>query len=418
MKPTGEPIIIVGGGITGLTLALSLHAAKIPFRIFEAAPEFKPLGVGINLLPHGMRELTALGLLPALEARGSATSEMSYYNRYGQYIFTEPRGRFAGYQWPQISIHRGHLHEVLADAVRERVGADAIRMNHKCAGVEQDDAGVTVRFVDAVSGKEQTSARGCAAIACDGIHSVIRRGLFPNEGPPAYQGINMWRGVTRWKPFLSGSTMVQAGWLDVGKTVIYPISPDVDGEGRQLINWVAEIQSSNKVPADWTLRGKLEDVLPTFADWHFPWLDVAELMKHCEVLLEFPMVDRDPLPYWTAGRVTLLGDAAHPMYPRGGNGANQGILDVAALVRCLRAAEDAGAALKAYEAERLAAANQVVLTNRSTPPDAILKVVHERSGGKPFHDINDIVSREELAAITDRYKVIAGFDRASLGAKS
>jgi 2-polyprenyl-6-methoxyphenol hydroxylase-like FAD-dependent oxidoreductase len=412
-----QPIIIVGGGITGLTLALSLDEAGIACRIYESAPAFRLLGVGINLLPHGVRELTQLGLLPALSARAVETREMSYYTRHGQFIYTEPRGRFAGYEWPQLSIHRGHLHEVLLEAVRARLGADAIVMNHKCTGVVQDEPGATAHFADATTGAALAPARGAAVIGCDGIHSVVRRRLYPDEGPPAYQGISMWRAVSCWKPFLTGATMVQAGWFDVGKVVIYPISPDVDAEGRQLINWVVERQSRNDVMQDWNLAGSLDDVLPSFADWHFSWLDVPEMMRAAEVLLEYPMVDRNPLPQWSFGRVTLVGDAAHPMYPRGGNGAGQGILDARALARCLRTGSDVVAALRAYEAERLGPANKVVLANRTAPPDTILKVVHERSGGKPFRHIDDIVSQEELAAITDSYKVVAGFDRATLGAK-
>ncbi len=409
--------IVIGGGIAGLTLALSLHDLGIACRIFESAPAFKRLGVGLNLLPHGVRELSQLGLQPALARHAVETREMSFYTRYGQHIFTEPRGRFAGYEWPQFSIHRGDFHQVLVDAVRERLGADAIVMNRKCIGVEQDDAGVTVRFADATTGMTLPPVRGSAALACDGIHSAIRRQLFPDEGPPAYQGINMWRGVSRWKPYLTGATMVQAGWFDVGKMVIYPLSNGAEDDGLQTINWVAEIQSPRNVMQDWNLEGNVADILPTFADWNFPWLDVASMIEKPEVLLEYPMVDRDPLPFWTAGRITLLGDAAHPMYPRGGNGAGQGILDARALARCMKTQPDAAAALKAYEAERLDAANRVVLTNRSAPPDAILKVVHERSGDRPFNHIDDLISRDELAAITDGYKRVAGFDKASLGAK-
>ena len=413
-----QPIVIVGGGISGLTLALSLHELGIACRVYEAAPEFRRLGVGLNLQPHGVRELALLGLLPALQARGVETSEMAYYSRHGQFIFSEPRGRQAGYEWPQFSIHRGLFHQVLVDAVHDRLGADAIVMNVRCGGFEQDGAGVAVHFVDATDGAARPSVRGACALGCDGIHSAVRRQLFPNEGPPSYQGINMWRGVSPWTPFLSGSTMVQAGWLNVGKMVIYPISQRPDAEGKQLINWVAELQSPRNVRQDWTLAGKIEDVLPTYGDWHFPWLDVGAMIREAQIVLEFPMVDRDPLPFWTAGRVTLVGDAAHPMYPRGGNGANQAILDARALARCLKAAPDASAALKAYEAERLTAANGVVLANRTGSPDRILEVVHERSGGRPFRHIGDLFSRDELAAITDGYKRIAGFDKATLAAKS
>jgi len=411
-----QPIIIVGGGICGLTLALSLHEQGVFCIVYEGAPAFQRLGVGINLLPHAMRELTQLGLLPALSACAVETREMSFYTRHGQHIFTEPRGRFAGYEWPQLSIHRGDLHRVLCDAVVDRLGPDALVMDHRCVSVEQDEGGATAHIVDA-AGQARASVRGAALIACDGIHSIVRRQLFLNEGPPAYQGINMWRGVSRWKPFLSGTSMVQAGWLDVGKMVIYPISPAPDADGLQVINWVAEIQSPRNVQQDWNLAGSIDDIFPTYAGWRFPWLDVAAMIRAHDLVLEYPMVDRDPLPFWSAGRVTLAGDAAHPMYPRGGNGAGQGILDVRALARQLRALPDAAAALKAYEAERLPAANRVVLTNRTAPPDAILKVVHERSGDRPFERLEDLVSQEELAAITDGYKRVAGFDKASLAAK-
>lgn len=403
-----DPVLVIGGGIGGLTLALSLHQAGIACRVFEAAPEVKPLGVGINLLPHGTRELTELGLQEALARVAVKTSELAFYNRFGQFIYSEPRGLRAGYEWPQFSIHRGDLHLVLLEAARARLGAEAVVLGAKCAGIEQDAGGVTVRF------ENGATARGRCAIGCDGIHSTVRRQLFPGEGGPNYQGINMWRGVTRMKPFLTGASMAVAGWLEAGKMVIYPIRNDLDGQGRQLINWVAEIQSPRNVMQDWSLSGKLEDFYPAFENWRFDWLDVAQLIRDADTILEYPMVDRDPLPWWTQGRVTLLGDAAHPMYPRGSNGAGQAILDARTLAGCLKREPGVAGALKAYEALRLKATGDLVLMNRSNPPDAILREVWRRSGDKPFARIEDVISAEELADMSAAYKRVAGFDRESL----
>ena len=401
-------ILVVGGGVGGLTLALSLHQIGVPCRIFEAAPEIRPLGVGINLLPHGTRELTELGLQEALAQRAVSTREVLFCNRFGQLIYREPRGRFAGYDWPQFSIHRADLHEVLLEAVRARLGPAAIELGRKCVALQQDAAGATLRFDDG------THAEGAVIVGCDGVNSTVRRILYPNEGPPAYQGINMWRGVTRAKPFLGGATMVIGGWLEVGKMVIYPIREQLDAEDRQLINWVAEIQSPRNVMQDWNLGGKLEDFYPTFADWTFDWLDAASLLRNAETVLEYPMVDRDPLPAWSHGRVTLLGDAAHPMYLRGSNGAGQAILDSRALAGCLKREPDPVAALKAYERMRLKPAYDVVLMNRTNPPDAILREVHRRTHDRPFARIEDVISNEELVALSENYKRVAGFEREAL----
>jgi 2-polyprenyl-6-methoxyphenol hydroxylase-like FAD-dependent oxidoreductase len=255
---------------------------------------------------------------------------------------------------------------------------------------------------------------GSCVIGCDGIHSTVRGILFPHEGPPAYQGINMWRGTTRMKPFLGGDVMATAGWLAVGKLVIYPIRNRLEADGRQLINWVAEIQSPRNVRQDWNLNGRIEDFYPAFERWSFDWLDCAALLRGAERVLEYPMVDRDPLPHWTRGRATLLGDAAHPMYPRGSNGAGQAILDARTLAGCLRRFPDAGAALKEYEKARLKAANDLVLMNRANPPDAILREVWKRSGDKPFARIDDLISNAELVAMSEAYKRVAGFERESL----
>ena len=406
-------VLVIGAGIGGLTAALALHARGVPVRVFEAAPEIRPLGVGVNLLPHATRELDRLGLLAALEAVAVPTREAAYFNRFGQLILAEKLGRAAGYAHPQLSIHRGDLQMALLAAARERLGADRIATGWRCTGVDPD-AG-TARFVETATGAALPPQRADAVVAADGIHSAVRAQFYPEEGPPLYSGVNMWRGVTRRPPFLSGATMVRAGWLAHGKMVVYPIR-DL-GDGTQLVNWVAEIETPEHGKNDWSRPGRLEDFLPAFAEWRFDWLDVPEMIRAADVVLEYPMVDKDPLPRWTFGRATLLGDAAHPMVPRGSNGAGQSILDARALADHLAADPgDAERALRAYEAERLEPTAAIVRTNRSNPPDAIIREVWQRSGDRPFARIEDVISREELTALIDRYRQVAGYSHAALKA--
>jgi 2-polyprenyl-6-methoxyphenol hydroxylase-like FAD-dependent oxidoreductase len=408
-----DEVVIVGAGIGGLTLGLALHQANIACRIFESAAEIKPVGVGINLLPHATKELAALGLEPALANVAIATTDATFFNRFGQLIYQEPLGRMAGYDHPQFSIHRGDLQAVLLEAFCARAGADRLVTNSHCLGVEQDDGGVTLTFSDGPGGANRTTAPGRVAIACDGINSALRKQFFPDEGEPRYSGVNMWRGVTRWKPILSGASMVRAGWLSHGKMVIYPIRR-AGADGLQLINWVAEIETPNYRRRDWNRAGSLDDFIGAFADWHFEWLDVPALIRAADSVLEFPMVDQDPLPRWSFGRVTLLGDAAHPMVPRGSNGAGQAILDARALTAALLEHADPVAALAAYENQRLEATTRIVLTNRNNPPDAILREVFERTRDKPFDAIEDVISRDELVAMSDSYKRIAGYAKDAL----
>jgi 5-methylphenazine-1-carboxylate 1-monooxygenase len=408
-----DDILIVGGGIGGLTLGLALHAAKIPCRVFESAAEIRPIGVGINLLPHATKELAALGLEPALAKIAIETKDATFFNRFGQLIYQEPLGRAAGYEQPQFSIHRGDLQMLLLDAFRARAGADRVVTNHHCLGIEQDSAGVSVHFSDGPGGANRTTVRGRAAIACDGINSAIRKQFFPGEGEPRYSGINMWRGVTRWKPMLSGASMVRAGWMSHGKMVIYPIRA-AGADGLQLINWVAEIETPVYRKRDWNRPGSIDDFIGPFSDWHFDWLDVPALIRAADSVLEFPMIDQDPLPRWSFDRVTLLGDAAHPMVPRGSNGAGQAILDARALTSALLEHADPVAALAAYQKQRLEATTRIVLTNRSNPPDAILREVFERTHDRPFAAIEDVISRDELVALSEGYKRIAGYSKEAL----
>jgi 5-methylphenazine-1-carboxylate 1-monooxygenase len=412
MTAASDDIVIIGGGIGGLTLGLMLHRHGLPCRIFEAAPEIKPLGVGINLLPHAMKEMAALGLEETLAARGIRTQEAAFYNRFGQLIHKEPLGRAAGYDWPQISIHRGELHQVLLDAFVKEAGSARLQLGWQCMRAEEDG---TAQFERPGTRESLPPQRGRAVVGADGIHSVIRKQLYPDEGEPIYSGINMWRGVTRWPAILSVPTMIRIGWFTHAKIVIYPIRDDTDAEHRQLVNWVVEIETPKYERWNWARPATLADFIGPMEDWHFDWLDVPRFIRAAEVMLEYPMVDKDPLPRWSFGRITLLGDAAHPMYPRGSNGAGQAILDARALADSLAASpDDAERALRAYEERRLEATAKVVRTNRTTPPDWILGEVHKRTGDKPFKSIDDVISREELLAITDAYKRVAGYEKEKL----
>ena len=409
-------VIIVGAGIGGLTLALFLERARVACRIYEAAPQIQPVGVGINILPHASKAFAELGVDAALMRAAILTREAVFFNRFGQLIYRELLGRYAGYDQPQYSVHRAELQRVLLEAVVERLGADAVVTGRKCVAIEQDPNGVVAQFQSAATGEPLLEARADLAVGCDGLHSTVRKLLHPREGPPLYSGVNMWRGVSVWPPILSGASMIRAGWLKTGKMVIYPIRDNVDTQGRQLVNWVAELETPRHSNRDWNRVGSIDDFIGAFEDWHFDWLDVPALIRSAEMVLEFPMVDQDPLPWWSRGRITLMGDAAHPMYPRGSNGAGQAILDARTLAQALGSHQDPIEALKSYEAERLPFTANVVQMNRRSPPDAILREVFERTGDKPFARVEDVISERELVALSESYKRVAGLDRESLKA--
>lgn len=400
-------ILIAGAGIGGLTLALQLHRAGITCQVHEAAPDLIPIGAGVNLLPHSTAVLAELGLLDQLTAVSLETKESAFYNRHGQLVYTEPAGRHAGHDTPQLSIHRGALQSVLLEAVRERLGADAVQLGSTVTTATSDDDRVEVTVAQTADQSVTRTISVSGVVGADGIHSALRKQLHPNDGAPLYSGVTMWRGVVRAPSFLTGGSMVRAGWLASGKMVIYPLTaPDADG--TQLINWVAEVERARPTDREWSRVGQLEDFIDVFADWTFDWLDVPGLVSSTETILEYPMVDQDPLPYWGSGRITLLGDAAHPMVPRGSNGAGQAILDTRALRAALEAEATIEDAFAAYEAERVPATAAVVLTNRTNPPDAILREVYERTDDKPFGNIDDVISRDEITSLVRDYRQITG----------
>lgn len=408
---SGLRIVIIGGGIGGLVTALSVDELArsgdqpLDITVLESVGEVKPLGVGINLLPHAVRELDALGLLDTLESSAVAPTTLAYFSAHGQLIWDEPRGRAAGYGWPQLSIHRGTLQVALHRAVLERLGADRVRTGHHLERVEHlADGTVRCHFAN---GRPPVEAD--IVIAADGIHSTVRRLRHPDEGMPRWNGALLYRGTVDRKPLLDGRTMIWAGHPDQ-KFVAYPILDLPDG--RQRINFIAEYRTDDRELAereDWNKPGDLADIAPRFADWVFDWVDVPALLHASPGMFVFPMVDRDPLESWTEGRVTLLGDAAHPMYPIGSNGASQAILDARVLAGCLRCSpDDPDRALTIYDSYRRPATGAIVLANRQLGPEAPMQLVHERAPDG-FDDIDDVISRDEILAVTEGYRRTAGF---------
>ena len=413
---TIKTALIVGGGIGGLVTALKLHAQGVNVKVFESVETIRELGVGINLLPHSVRVLTELGLADELDKIGLPTAELMYVNKFGQQIWQEPRGIQAGYKWPQYSTHRGRLQMMLLQAVKERIGEDAVYTGHHLRTFENEADGVAATFENKKTGEVIGTYRADVMIAADGIHSVVRKHYYPNEGAPKYSGRILWRGMTEGEPYLTGRSMIMAGHQDQ-KFVAYPICPQTAQTGRSMINWIAELNVETMPDrADWNKEIDKEKFAPAFDKWNFGWLNVPKLIEEASAIYEFPMVDRDPVPQWTFGRITLLGDAAHPMYPIGSNGASQAILDADALGEVIAQQLDAETTLKQYEALRLQPTANIVLTNRQNGPEVVMQIVEERAPNG-FDKLDDVVSYEELANIANSYKKIAGFDRESLNAK-
>jgi 2-polyprenyl-6-methoxyphenol hydroxylase-like FAD-dependent oxidoreductase len=399
-------VIVAGGGIGGLSLALSLHQAGIAVRVYEAVRDPSPLGVGINLQPTAVRELTELGLGGALAETGIATRRLNLCNKYGQLIHAERRGLDAGYRWPQYSIHRGELQLLLLRAVRERIGNGNVRTGLRLTGFEQDDR-VKVRFIDRQSGLEQVD-EGDILVGADGIHSAVRNQLYPTEGTPRFARQTLWRAAVEAEPFLDDQTMVIAGHFHQ-RIIVYPIGRGRGG--KALINWICQKTVPDRPPPreDWNRRVTKEDVLTAFGSWKFSWLDLPSLIEQSGDIYEFPLVDRDPVAAWSFGRVTLLGDAAHPMQPIGSQAGSQAILDARALTRTLVETDDATAALKRYDAERRPPMNDLIQRNRNFGPETAMQLAEERAPNG-FVRVDDVISRHELDAIVATFAKAAGLD--------
>ncbi|RDW70018.1 FAD protein [Coleophoma crateriformis] len=424
-------ITIIGGGIGGLVLALQLHADGFQkIEIFEATPVLKPIGSGINLQPSAVLVLRNLDLLPALEEIGVKTKELRYYNRYGHPVVSEPRGEDAGYLIPQLSLHRGMLHELLLKTVKSRLGEACIHTNHALASFSQTDASITANFVcRSRSGNAEAalipSRTSDVLIAADGINSTVRKLLYPDEGPPNFSGRLLWRGVSlREKPFLTGASMVWAGHADQ-KFIAYPVGGEAEREGKSLVNWIAELRvrsaddpDTTPPVADWGKVVEKSRFDGEFKSWTFGFLSIPELIEETEEVSEYPMCDRTPVDRWSFGRLTLLGDAAHPLYPIGSNGASQAILDSISLSQSLQEhASSIPDALTAYQEARLPPTAKICYANRLNGPDHVLQLVHERAPDG-FADVGDVISKEELEDVGKKYKVLAGFDMESVNEKA
>jgi 5-methylphenazine-1-carboxylate 1-monooxygenase len=407
-------VIVVGGGISGLTMALSLHQIGMPVRVYEAAHAVTPLGVGINLQPNAVRELDEFGLGEKLAGLGIATDSLRFFNKFGQPVWSEKRGRAAGFNWPQYSIHRGRLQVMLAEATRERIG-DELRTGHVFEKFTERRDKVVASFVDrrgAVIAEDEADI----LIGADGIHSAVRRQFYPNEGEPNFAGQILWRAAVETAPFLGGATMIIAGHFH-RRIVAYPVAPGAK-PGTKLTNWIAQMTVETKAPPreDWNRKVGKERFIDAFRDWRFNWLDFPKLVDATAEIFEFPLVDRHPVERWSFGRVTLIGDAAHPMQPTGSQAGSQAIVDARLLTAALLAERDPVAALAAYDRQRRPVMNDITLRNRNFGPEAAMQLAEERAPGG-FKDIEDVIPRAELESISRSFSQAAGLDPAGLNAR-
>lgn len=400
-------VLIAGGGVGGLTLALMLHERGLAAQVFEQSERIRELGVGINTLPHAIAELERLGLLPALDEVAIRTRRLIYKTGQGLDIVAQPRGLWAGFEAPQFSIHRGRLQKVIHDAVVDRLGKGAVQCDRRLVSFEDTGDAVTAVFESRDGTRDEEV--GDVLIGADGIHSAVRANFYPDQGPPAWNGVLMWRGAAWWPQFLDGASMIVAGGMR-HKLVLYPIAHDDARPGEALTNWVVCSKlgdADTPIPGrdDWSRKAPVEEALE-MAEGHLsvPETDIMALIRATEEIFVYPMCDRDGLPRWSHGRVTLLGDAAHPMYPVGSNGASQAILDARDLAdRLAGDGDDVVAALAAYDAARRPATAAIVAANRKGGPEGVIDFVEERAPDG-YDDVHDVATEEELRAIVGDYE--------------
>jgi 2-polyprenyl-6-methoxyphenol hydroxylase-like FAD-dependent oxidoreductase len=399
-------VIIIGGGIAGLSAALSLHQIGVECRIFESVPRLVPIGHGINLQPNAVRELTALGLGEKLASVGILTAELAFCNKHGQLIWTEPRGKAAGYRWPQISISRGKLQDVLLGAVSERLGSQALATSHHLASLEQRGDKVVAHFTDP-AGQPAGVAEGDLLIGADGIHSAVRKHFYPGEAA-VFDGYLHYRGIVEGDRYLTGRSMAVVGHR-THRAIIYPIA--ALPAGKVMINWLAYTKIPHGAPPleAWDTVADKSAAVDRFQGWSYPWLDVQGLIARTERVLQLPNVDRDPIPRWSFSRVTLIGDAAHPMQPVGAQAGSQAVVDGRVLAASLLASADPVQALMRYQDQRIAAMNDMIIRNRNLGLEAVLQMAEERAPDG-FSKITDVLSQDELETTASSFKKAAGFD--------
>ena len=413
---TTDRVLIAGGGIGGLALALTLHQIGVRCTVFESISELRPLGVGINLQPNAVRELEALGIgEDDLNAVGIVAKEWALVGLNGKDIYSEPRGKTAGYHWHQYAVHRGKFHLLLLAHVLERLGEDAVRLGQKVTGYTKQDDGSVIAHITNADGT-QHDEHGALLIGADGIHSSVRAQMHPDQPPICWGGTLMWRGTSKAVPIRTGSSFVGLG-THRHRVVIYPISAP-DANGLADINWIAE--QTYDVTHDWTKTGwfrpcAISDFAAQFDSFVYDWLDLPALLAGSDVAYENPMIDRDPIPTWVDGPVALMGDAAHPMYPTGSNGASQAIIDARVIGRLFVESGVNAASLGAYDAELCGPVGKLAMRNRGAGPFGLLNLVDERCGGT-FANINDVIPEAERKQFMQTYQQAAGFARETLNA--